>query len=157
SAMLAEAYVLHQPLIEANGELYSDERRHRILAGQAILAQDYIRAGRARRVVIERTRAALSGVDVLAMPTLAVQPLLVADVTGWDSSRILVRNTAPFNQCGVPAVTLPVATASTGAPIGFQLVADAFDDYALLAIAERLEEAVGFAEAPPVLTEPASV
>lgn len=157
SAMMAEAFVFHQPLIEAHGELYSPELRHRILAGQYVLAQDYIRAGRARRVVIERTREALAAVDVLAMPTLPVQPLLVADVTGWDSSRVLVRNTSPFNQCGVPAVTLPVAIAGSGAPIGFQLVADAFDDYALLAVAECVEAAVGFDAAPPVLAQPAGV
>lgn len=153
SAMLAEAYVYHQPLLETAGESYSDELRFRLLAGQYVLAQDYIRAGRARRLVIEEVRSALGGVDLLAMPTLAVPPLPIAEVSGWESSRILVRNTSPFNQCGVPAISLPVATTTTGAPIGFQLVADAFEDLTLLAVAEQVEAAVAFDTTPSALRD----
>lgn len=153
TAMMAEAYVYHEPLLREHSELYSDDLRYRILAGQYVLAQDYIRAMRARRLLIEAVREAMASVDLLAMPTLPVPALKVADVDGWESSRVLVRNTSPFNQTGLPAITLPVATTNEGTPIGFQLVAKAFDDYALLAAAEVVEEAVAFDSTPPVLRE----
>jgi aspartyl-tRNA(Asn)/glutamyl-tRNA(Gln) amidotransferase subunit A len=153
SAMMAEAYVYHEPLLKAHGELYSDDLRYRILAGQYVLAQDYIRAMRARRLLIEAVRTSMTSVDFLAMPTLPVPAIKIADVGGWESTRVLVHNTSPFNQTGLPAITLPVATTAEGTPIGFQLVAKEFEDYALLAAAEVVEQAVAFDTTPPVLRE----
>jgi Asp-tRNA(Asn)/Glu-tRNA(Gln) amidotransferase A subunit family amidase len=147
---MAESYVFHAPHIAAHPELYSDDLRARILAGRLILAQDYIRAMRARRLMIEAVRTALAGVDVLAMPTLPIPAPLQADV-GPDTAMQMTRNTSPFNQTGHPAVTIPVATTASGVPIGFQLVADAFADYELLAVAEVVESLMAFDPTPPVL------
>ncbi len=123
------------------------------MAGQYVLAQDYIRALRVRRLIIEAINAAMADVDVLAMPTLPVPAVRIADVAGPETTIIMVRNTQPFNQSGHPAITLPVGTTAEGTPIGFQLVADAFADYELLSIAELVEGIVGFDPTPPVLRD----
>jgi Asp-tRNA(Asn)/Glu-tRNA(Gln) amidotransferase A subunit family amidase len=47
------------------------------------------------------------------------------------------------NVLGLPAVTLPVMLATSGLPVGIQLVGRPFSDELLLAIALRLEEARG--------------
>ena len=90
-------------------------------------------------------------VDLLAMPTLPVPALEIDEIAGWESSRVLVRNTSPFNQTGLPAITIPVATTDVGTPIGFQLVADAFDDYRLMTVAEVVELSIAFDTTPPAL------
>ena len=122
-------------------------------AGQYVLAQDYIRAIRARRMVIETIRDAFESVDVLVMPTLPIQPHKIDDLPnlGMAATMPTVRNTSPFNQAGSPAVTIPVGVTSAGLPIGFQIAASAFQDLRMLAIAEFLEGQVGFDPTPPVL------
>lgn len=154
AAMSAEAYVYHEAMLKEHADLYSPDLRNRILAGQYVLAQDYIRAIRARRLVIEAIRAAFEAVDVLVMPTLPIPPQKIDDLPGLGvaATMPLIRNTSPFNQAGSPAVTIPVGLTSAGLPIGFQIAAPAFEDYWLLAIAEFLEAQAGFDPTPPVLT-----
>jgi aspartyl-tRNA(Asn)/glutamyl-tRNA(Gln) amidotransferase subunit A len=61
----------------------------------------------------------------------------------------------PFNQCGLPAISIPCAIHSNGAPFGLQLTAARFQDFKLLAIASVVEELIHFDAVPPVL-EPAA-
>ncbi len=153
AAMSAEAYVYHEQMLAEHADLYSPDLRARILAGQYVLAQDYIRAIRARRMVIEAIRAAFEEVDVMVMPTLPIPPQQIDDLPGlgMTATMPLVRNTSPFNQSGTPAVTIPVGLTSGGLPIGFQIAAPAFEDYRMLAVAEFLEGQVAFDTTPPVL------
>ncbi|MFV0309933.1 MAG: amidase [Desertimonas sp.] len=150
--LVAESYVFHEPYLRAHPEHYSDDLRDRILAGGQVLAQDYIRAMRARRLMMEAVRTVFAAFDVLAMPTLPIPAPLQSEAAA-DASLMstMTRNTSPFNQTGHPAITVPVGTTALGAPIGFQLVADAFADYELLAIAEVVEALVAFDPTPPVL------
>lgn len=150
-AMFAEAYVFHQPTLAAHPEQYSPGLRHMLMAGQYVLAQDYIRALRARRLVIEAVREALAAVDVLAMPTLPVLPPTIAEATtGGGAVAALSRNTSVVNQTGHPALSLPMGL-SGQAPMGFQLVGQAHGDHALLAVAEVVERLVDFDPTPPGL------
>lgn len=147
-AMFAEAYVFHQPTLDAHPERYTPELRQRLLAGRYVLAQDYIRALRARRLVVEAMRAALTRADVLAMPTLPVLPPLRAESEPGSPAVVpLARNTAVVNQSGHPAISLPMGLAD-GVPMGVQLVGRDHDDHGLLAVAEVVERLVGFARTP---------
>lgn len=113
------------------------------MAGQYVLAQDYIRALRARRLVIEAVRRALDAVDILAMPTLPIVPPRIPDVHTPDVLA-LIRNRSVINQSGHPAVSLPMGLAAEGVPMGFQLVGQIHDDHGLLAVAEAVERLIGF-------------
>jgi aspartyl-tRNA(Asn)/glutamyl-tRNA(Gln) amidotransferase subunit A len=142
--LFVEAYVFHQPTLDACPELYSPELRHELMATQYVLAQDYIRALRARRLVIEALRRALDGVDVLAMPTLPIVPPRISDAMNARDVVTLIRNTSVINQSGHPAVSLPMGLTAEDVPMGFQLVGQAHDDHGLLAVAEALERLIGF-------------
>jgi aspartyl-tRNA(Asn)/glutamyl-tRNA(Gln) amidotransferase subunit A len=141
--LFVEAYVFHQPTLDACPELYSPDLRHQLMAGQYVLAQDYIRALRARRLVVEAVRRAIDAVDVLAMPTLPIVPPRISDVETPDVLE-LIRNTSVINQSGHPAVSLPMGLAAEGVPMGFQLVGQVHDDHGLLAVAEAVERLIGF-------------
>jgi Asp-tRNA(Asn)/Glu-tRNA(Gln) amidotransferase A subunit family amidase len=65
----------------------------------------------------------------------------------------LSRNTSVVNQSGHPALSLPMGLATDGTPLGFQLVGQAHEDHALLAVAEVVERLVGFDPTPPGLRE----
>jgi PPOX class probable F420-dependent enzyme len=145
--VFVEAYVFHQPTLDVQPELYPPDLRHHLMGAQYVLAQDYIRALRVRRLVMEALRSALEGVDVLAMPTIPVLPLRIADAPAdpiAPEAAALLRNTSVINQSGHPAVSLPMALAAEGVPMGFQLVGQAHDDHALLAVAEAVERLIGF-------------
>jgi aspartyl-tRNA(Asn)/glutamyl-tRNA(Gln) amidotransferase subunit A len=160
-ATLAELYVFHEPYLRKRAEDYGDDIRYMLLAGQYILAHDYVRAGRLRRLFMEECAQVLRQVDVLAMPTVPIPapPIGATSVTvdGEDvplsgrGSWTLARNTFPFNQAGVPAVSLPAGLTSEGLPVGLQLVAGALQDFRLLAIAQVLESLMSVETTPPVV------
>ncbi len=54
-----------------------------------------------------------------------------------------------FNLFGNPSVVAPVGRSAEGLPIGVQLVGRPFEDQLVLAVAGRLEEALGAWQAPP--------
>lgn len=55
---------------------------------------------------------------------------------------------APWTLLGVPALTLPIALAENGLPLGMQLVAPYGEDARLLAVADWCEQAIGFTAKP---------
>jgi aspartyl-tRNA(Asn)/glutamyl-tRNA(Gln) amidotransferase subunit A len=150
--MEAESFVFHEPYLTATPELYAPHRRQSLLAAQDYLAHDYVRAQRARAMFADEMQAVSASVDVLAMPTsyIPAQPLASA-----TSETNISRQRMPFNQCGLPAISIPCAIHSNGAPFGLQLTAARFQDFKLLAIASVVEELIHFDAVPPVL-EPAA-
>ncbi|MFC4118280.1 amidase [Nonomuraea zeae] len=83
--------------------------------------------------------------DVLIMPALAAVP---PKAERWGE-RGFVRNASaniryaptagPWNMCGWPAITVPVATHSTALPIGVQLIAPPGGEPQLLGLAAQLQ------------------
>lgn len=93
--------------------------------------------GRAfRRTLQARVRPILAGGAVLIYPTSPCPaPLLTAGLSEQDAVRQATMGvTAIAGFCGLPEVTLPVATVN-GAPVGLSLVAGQGQDRALLAMA----------------------
>jgi amidase len=85
--------------------------------------------------------------DVLITPALAALP---PRADGW-AERGLVRTVlgnvryapaaGPWNMCGWPAMTVPIATHSSGLPIGVQLIAPPGGEPHLLGLAAQLQTA----------------
>jgi aspartyl-tRNA(Asn)/glutamyl-tRNA(Gln) amidotransferase subunit A len=160
-ALSAEAYVFHEQYLRQRPEDYGEDIRYRLLAGQYVLATDYIRATRARRLFVEELSRVLDVVDTLAMPTVPIPAPPIGATTVEIGGRevaisgpggsALSQNTAPANQAGVPAISLPIGRTEAGLPVGFQLMSAAFQDWKLLAIAGFLEGVARFDSTPPGL------
>ncbi|MEV0196073.1 amidase [Nonomuraea sp. NPDC050691] len=96
--------------------------------------------------------------DVLITPVLATVPPTAG---GWRE-RGFARNalanmrfapaTGPWNMCGWPALAVPIATHSTGMPIGVQLVAPPGGEPQLLGLAAQLEAAHPLVRPPGMST-----
>ena len=86
---------------------------------------------------LKEYQAAVDGVfdkvDVIATPTVPViAPLITAPIDG----DLILRNTAPFNAAGTPAISIPLPASPL--PVGLQLAARRGDDDKLLQIARRI-------------------
>lgn len=81
--------------------------------------------------------AALSGCDVLLLPTMPDFPLPLSDAADTRAVLGMTAFVRPFNLSGHPALSIPLSSAE-GLPVGLQLVGAKGADAALLAIAARL-------------------
>lgn len=92
-------------------------------------------------------------VDAWILPTSCVLPPRVGAFDGYDGEGVFRAVapigvwTAPFNVSGQPAVSLPMALAKNGLPIGVQVVMHRRDDRRLLGFAAQLEEAASLTSA----------
>lgn len=146
---LPEAAAYHAKTLERRGEDYTPNVRLRMELGRYILAEDYVRALRARDVLTREVDDALAGCDALALPTLAVPATrLGASTVKIGTSEEPIRNvmlrlTQLFNITGHPAITMPCGTTVEGLPIGIQFVGRRYQTKALLTVARAVEAHLG--------------
>lgn len=98
----------------------------------------------------ELSRAAhkrFGDVDVIASPTTAQSPPLLAPIRTWEDYRPLnlrmARNTSVANFLRVNALTLPVALDAARLPVGLQLLGDHGRDDLLFAAGLAIEQVLG--------------
>lgn len=116
-------------------------------AGSLISAADYVHAQRVRRLMREQFLEALDQVDVLVTPsTPIVAPLLSAGeqlINGKPGPDRYAYNLAaftfPFNQTGLPAITVPSGFNKDGMPMGVQIVGRPFDETTILRVAHTYQ------------------
>jgi len=97
------------------------------------------------------------GFDLLVTPTCAEPPPLIGDIGNQDDGgiRASARSvpfaiyTVPFNATGQPAMSVPLARAVSGLPIGVQFVAAPNREDVLFRVAAQLEDARPWANRHP--------
>ena len=101
----------------------------------------------AMRVLLEArgggADADLSGVDVLAMPTVPELAWTIEEAKVVGKPSEWTRMTRIFDLTGQPAISLPCGRDGDGLPIGFQLTARSWDEAGLLRAARAYELARG--------------
>jgi len=119
----------------------------------ALTANDYLQLKENRRYVTQKWWRWFDTerVDALLEPTVPVVALPRGPgyaAMGYDAD--LVSLTYLWNWTGFPVVSIPSGVgAATGLPVGISLVGRPATDRALLAIADRLQQALGLATPPP--------
>ena len=154
----AEAAEYHQPWIRTRAGDYGKDVRRALEAGMLMPAVHYIRAQRARAVMLAQAAAALEHCAVLVAPTTAIPaPLinlganaLMPDGAPVDMVAAILRFTAPFNVTGQPALALPTGLSSDGLPLSMQIIGRPFDETTVFQVAAAYEAARGTL-APPAL------
>jgi aspartyl-tRNA(Asn)/glutamyl-tRNA(Gln) amidotransferase subunit A len=142
----SEARAFHRPWLETRPGDYDWRVRNRLEAGAVVSGTDYVQAGRLRALLVEEMRAALDGVDVLAMPMVPVpaprfgQPEMPLEGGAVEPVvPLMLRNAAPMNVTGFPALTVPCGMATNGLPVGLQLVGRPWEEGRLLQVARAYE------------------
>lgn len=126
-------------------ELTAPEDRLTPYTYNTILAKDYLRALRLRSRIAASLSRLFSEVDMLIAPATAqVAPPIEGSLTSTPSRSLPNTISASSNLAGLPAISLPIAHTEQHLPIGLQLVADVFQDEALLVAASQLEGVIKF-------------
>jgi aspartyl-tRNA(Asn)/glutamyl-tRNA(Gln) amidotransferase subunit A len=142
---MAEAAVYHQHNFRAKADLYGDEVRRLLEAGELTLATTYINALRVRFAWNSSLREAMRDVDVIVTPTLPNTAMRVGETVSTIGSKeetvvaVSARFCAPFNMAGLPAASIPCGFAPNGLPIGLQIVGKPFDEGTVLKVAHAFE------------------
>ena len=148
-----EAYAYHADLLEERRGLYAASTLERIERGAEMSAADYAEARYQLTLVRKAIAAVFEDVDVLVTPTLVQLPVSIeaARSSPLEATAILIRNTAPFNGYGIPAITVPCGFSREGLPIGLQLCGRALGEVDVLALAHAYEQATEWHERTPPL------
>ena len=141
---LAEAAEQHGADLDARPDAYGRGVRLRLELGRYVLAEDYVRAQRGRRILTAEVDAALENRAALLLPTLPIVPprlgtdrIAIGEAT--ETTRALtLRLTQLFDVTGHPAISIPCGTAG-GLPAAVQLVGRRGETEGLLAVAAACE------------------
>jgi len=163
-------YVLHDFLTvhrdrgwyPASRDRYSAEVASYLAHAESITAEARDAAVAEMERLENELRAALAGIDVLALPTTAITapPVAEAEFRADGHGRAplvgtLMRLCGPFSWCGMAAVSVPCGLTAEGLPIGLQLVGR--DVPTVLSVAARFQALTDHHLRAPPLPEPAAL
>ena len=140
-----EAFLYHQPTLDATPEQYTAPVRQRVELGRVISDEDFLKALNAQADLRDEVDAALAGCDALVLPTLPIPaPKLGAEMVrvgdGEQPTRsMMLRETQLFNLTGHPAISIPCGKTAGGLPVGLQLVGHRGQTNALVRVALACE------------------
>jgi aspartyl-tRNA(Asn)/glutamyl-tRNA(Gln) amidotransferase subunit A len=152
----SEALTFHEKWLKSRPGDYGPDVRERLLRGVPILATQYLKAQKARALMVREVDASLDRVDVLVSPTLSVaaprfdQNTVVIDGKEEDLWTTLYRFTRHFNVTGHPAISVPCGFTHEQLPTGFQIIGRRFDEKTLLRVAHTYEAAGQHKRVAPV-------
>lgn len=118
-----------------------------VRGADALSARDYLaRLGRLKALA-RQAAPRFDGIDVIATPTLCITPPVLSEINTpeayLNANRRIVRNTVAVNYLGLCGITLPVGLDRAGMPVGLQLIAPAWAEEKLLAVALAAERVLG--------------
>ena len=139
--MRSETASVHAERFALKAELYRPAIRSSIEMGMLIPGDLYVRSLRIRRQFCREMGPLLERYDVLLTPTTpSAAPEGMA--TGDASFQL------PWSISGLPSITVPCGSSTSGLPLGIQLVSGPFAEAPLLTAAAWCEDALGRASAP---------
>jgi len=147
--LFPEAASVHRRFLDERPMDYGEDVRRSLLSGRLYRADDYVEAQRVRSVLRRDLTAAFEKVDVLAMPTVIIEPPEWGQETFTVQERTLdvlnafIRCTAPFNLTGHPALSVPCGLTRKNLPVGIQLAGPPFSEGRLLRVGHAFEVARG--------------
>jgi aspartyl-tRNA(Asn)/glutamyl-tRNA(Gln) amidotransferase subunit A len=152
----AEAYAYHAGFLTRTPELYQRETRERLENGAKVTAQAYIQGRRDLDRLRREIPGMFSTVDVLVTPTTPVPPLTLAEsvpvpTEPGSRSRLLGRNTRPFDAYGLPTISVPCGFTRSGLPIGLQISGPNFGEPVVFALAHAYEQATEWHRRSPAV------
>jgi Asp-tRNA(Asn)/Glu-tRNA(Gln) amidotransferase A subunit family amidase len=142
-----DAAAFHRDRFARHAESYRPGIRRLIEEGLAIPGVDYVGAQQVRRRFREEMGPVIQPFDALLMP---VAPATAPKGLSSTGDPVFC---APWSYAGLPSIALPSGLSNDGLPLSVQLVAGAFAEDGLLAVAQWCEAILNFT-AVPTLTPP---
>lgn len=139
-----EAHDLDSTYKLSRSEGFGTEVKRRIMLGTFVLSSGYYdayfgKAQKARRLIKDTTTAFFDDVDIIVSPT---SPHTAFDIgQEYKDPTVMYMEdifTVQANIAGVPAISIPLFTHSNGLPVGFQAMANSFEEEKLLSFSHAL-------------------
>ena len=154
---LPEASAYHQQMLRERGDLYNDDVRLFLEAGELVPATDYIKALRVRQKIKDAWCNMFRRIDALLAPTVPATAAKVGQESfRWPTnidepvSSAYVRASCPANITGLPAISIPCGFVGD-LPVGMQILGRPFDEATVLRIAQAYETSTDWhKQTPPV-------
>lgn len=129
---------------QSRTEGFGAEVKRRILLGTFVLSANYYdayysKAQKVRKLIRDKTKEIFSDYDFIIMPVAPTTAFKLGEHTSDPMEMYLADLfSVHANVAGVPAISLPSGKDENGLPIGFQLIADDFQESKLLQFARTL-------------------
>jgi aspartyl-tRNA(Asn)/glutamyl-tRNA(Gln) amidotransferase subunit A len=152
-----EAESLWDTYRKTRGQGFGAEVKRRIMLGAYALSAGYydayyLKAQQVRTLIKADFDAALREVDVIACPTSPVTAFKIGERASDPLSMYLADIfTLSLNLAGICGVSVPCGFDGQGLPVGFQLIAGAFEEERLLSAAYAYEQATEWHTGKPVV------
>ena len=148
--MISEAHTYHEKNLRSQPENYGDIVRTRFVLGAAFTAADYVQAQRARSRIRREFAEALRSVDIIVGTVMAKPAAALKD---FDPMGMMMTPSlmAPFNQTGLPSMSVPVGFSSAGLPIGMQIAAAPFREETVIKAGYAYQQHARWHERRPAL------
>ncbi|MCS7144070.1 MAG: Asp-tRNA(Asn)/Glu-tRNA(Gln) amidotransferase subunit GatA [Archaeoglobaceae archaeon] len=124
-------------------EGFGEEVKRRIMLGSYALSAGYygkyyLKALKARTLIIEDFRGAFAKFDVLVSPTMPTLPFKIGEIKDPLTMYKMDVNTVPVNLAGLPALNVPLGFIR-GLPVGMQVIGNYFEESKVISFAKKLE------------------
>lgn len=133
-----EPYAYHAQWITKTPELYDAPVRAAIQRGALVKTDVYARALRDLAQVRRDIEKVFANVDLLVLPTMADPPFKIEEGLKRNVS---ARNTLPFDEYGIPVISIPCGFTNASLPVGLQIAGPHWSEPAILALAHAYEQA----------------
>jgi aspartyl-tRNA(Asn)/glutamyl-tRNA(Gln) amidotransferase subunit A len=147
--LAAEAYAVHEERLETDPDRFDDHGLERLLNGENLKAYRYANAQQRKLRSGQEFANVLREVGVLLTPTVPIPAPEIGQrettIDGYEEAvySALTRLTGPTNLNGLPSLSIPCGTTTSGLPVGLQLIGRPFDEATLYRFGRAYELAVG--------------
>jgi len=124
---------------------FGEEVKRRIMLGTYVLSSGYYdayykKAQKVRRLIRDDFVNVFKNVDVIILPTTPTPAFDLGENLN-DPIKMYLSDifTTPMNLAGIPAISVPAGTHSSGLPIGFQLASNFFNEETILRLSHYIE------------------
>jgi aspartyl-tRNA(Asn)/glutamyl-tRNA(Gln) amidotransferase subunit A len=147
--LFADTSAYHRRLLRDRASAYEPRTRVMLEVGNLVSARTYLAAQRARTILRDAVRDAFRAyrLDAMVAPTQPVMtkpveqlPVTLVGEASETGLADFVRHTWPANITGQPALTLPCGSASSGLPVGMELLGRPLDEATLFRIGHAFEQ-----------------
>ncbi len=146
--LAAEAYAVHEERLETDPDRFDDHGLERLLNGENLKAYRYANAQQRKLRSGQEFANVLREVDVLLTPTVPIPAPEIGQreitIDGYEEAvySALTRLTGPTNLNGLPSLSIPCGTTTSGLPVGLQLIGRPFGEATLYRFGRAYELAV---------------
>ena len=148
--MMSEAYAYHKANLQSQPQNFGPVVRHRFYLGGLFGSGEYVKAQQARTRIRREFAEVMQRVDLIGCPTM-LGPAPLFD--SFDPSTVVLGRsfTAPFNETGMPAISVPCGFTEGGLPLGLQLAGRPFEEETVIRAAYTYQQHAGWYKQRPAI------